>query len=306
MITGAASTNLRGRPWIHRPAQYEMSRTRRKIPALPSERLRRSLLRGARQLAEHGAEIAVRRHRPRGQTMQRKGEGDFVTAVDLSIERQLRREIRAGFPNHGILGEEGRPHRPEADFQWILDPIDGTSNFGRGLPTYAISVACFYRGYPLAVAMHCLPEAQSYLAAAGLGAWCGRQRLRMEPGRLDDGSILGLQWHRGPRELEYLPALTHSGTRIRNLGCTVSQLCAVAAGRLDGNVQEQGKIWDFAAAGLLVIEAGGRFTDWTGRDIFPLRDLDPEAHHPSLAAAPRVHRQLVRILAPHSDAAALP
>ncbi len=229
--------------------------------------------------------------------MKRKAVGDFVTTVDLAIEKLLRREILAEWPDHGVLGEELPPVNVGADFVWILDPIDGTSNFGRGLPIYAVSVACLHAGRPVAAAVHCLPEDRTCHAALGLGARRGRQVLELgRRGGLDDAAILGLQWHRTSRELPYLPGLIATGARVRNFGSTVAQLCDVAAGRLDANVQEQGKIWDFAAAALLVTEAGGRFTSWDGADIFPLDELDGERHYPSIAAHPRVHRTLCRIL----------
>ena len=123
---------------------------------------------------------------------------------------------------------------------------------------------------------------------------------------MNDSAILGVQWHRGARELPYLGGLLSTGTRIRNLGCTVVQLCDVATGRLDGNVQEQGRLWDFAAAALLVTEAGGRFTSWTGHDIFPLANLGSVGHLPSVAAHPSIHGQLCELLGPWQDRVAAP
>lgn len=229
--------------------------------------------------------------------MRRKGVGDFVTAIDLDAELAMRECILAAHPDHGVLGEERPAQRLDAELVWILDPIDGTSNFGRGLPVFATSVACLRGGQPLAAAVHCFPEDRIYSAALGLGAHCGRRPLGMPAvQRLDDASILGAQWHRGKRRLEFVSKLATTGARLRNMGCTVSQLCDVAVGRMDGNVQEQGKLWDFAAAGLIVCEAGGAFTDWLGKPIFPLRDYDPDRHYPSLAGSPAVVRRLTRVL----------
>lgn len=235
--------------------------------------------------------------------MEEKGIGDFVTEVDLATEKRIRRGLREAHPDHGILGEEFPAHQIDAPLVWILDPIDGTSNFGTGLPIFAVSIACFYRGSPVAAAVHCFPEDVTYRAGLGLGAHRGRQRLDFahgtgRQGRLGPQSMLGLQWHRGPRKLGYLDKVVATGTRIRNLGSTVAQLADVAAGRLDGNVQEQGKIWDYAAAALIVTEAGGLFTDWRGKPIFPLADYDGDRHTGSIAARPVVHRQLVAILGP--------
>ena len=230
----------------------------------------------------------------------RKGEGDFVTSVDLAAERRLRRELLRAFPDHGFVGEESAAVGVDRPFVWICDPIDGTSNYANGLPTYAVAAACLHRGRPIVAAMACAPEGEVFTAAHGLGAFCGRRRLRIPRLRVDDAAIVGLQWHRGPRDLAYLPDLLATGTRIRNLGCTVAQYCAVAAGRLTANVQEQGKVWDFVAAALVVLEAGGRVTDWQGRAIFPLRSIEAERHYPTLVAGPQPHRQLLPALREHA------
>ena len=160
----------------------------------------------------------------------------------------------------------------------------------------AVSVACLHRLQPVAAAVYCFPEGALYSAAKGLGAFRGRQRLSPPKTHLDDSAILGVQWIRGVRRLAFLPRLLETGARIRNHGCTVAQLCDVAMGRLDANLQEQGKIWDVAAAGLIAEEAGARFTDWRGRPIFPFPSLQADLDHPSLAAMPGVHRRLVRLL----------
>lgn len=268
----------------------------------PSPNQVRAILKTARQLAEQIGTFVKGKHRGSGQRMQSKGRGDFVTAIDLAAERKLRRLLAEAHPEHAILGEELPPHQAGAEYTWILDPIDGTSNFGRGLPIYAVSVACMHGAAPLAAAVHCLPEAVTYSAGRDLGSFRGRRRLRITRSRLTNASILGVQWHRGKNPLRYLASLTATGSRVRNLGCTVAQLCDVAAGRLDGNIQEQGKIWDFAAAALIVTEAGGRFTDWRGRPIFPT-DFDPDRHHPSIAAPPGVHGRLCKLLGPwHKEA----
>ncbi len=237
-----------------------------------------------------------RQHLPMGQQLQTKGEGDFVTAVDIASEEQLQKLLLQAYPEHGFLGEEHAPVRPQAEFLWVVDPIDGTSNYGRGLGIYAVSVACLYQGHPLVAAIYSLPEGALYSAALGLGAWRQEQALRMPAGHLDASSVIGLQWLRGANSLPFLPALLATGTRIRNMGCTVTQCCDLAAGRLDANIQEQGKLWDFAAVALVVTEAGGLFSDWSGGPIFPIQPEHAGDNHPSLAASPAIHQQLQQIL----------
>ena len=255
----------------------------------------RSLLATARAAVRDTGDL-VRRASVRPPELRRKGPGDFFTAVDLRIEARLRRILAAAHPGHGFLGEETGATDAGADFVWIVDPIDGTNNFGRGLRCHAVAVACLHRGRPVAAAMSCQPEDQIYSAARGLGAFRGRRRIRLQPRRLDDGSIIGCQWHQASRSLDFVAALVATGARLRNFGCTVVHLCDLVMGRLDANVQQQGKIWDIAAPGLLVLEAGGRFTSWDGSPVFPA-DLDGAVHHPTLAAAPAIHRKLRTALA---------
>jgi myo-inositol-1(or 4)-monophosphatase len=237
---------------------------------------------------------ALRRGR-RALRVRRKGEGDFVTDADRSIEMQLRRRLTKALPQAGFLGEEGRASGLDRELLWVVDPIDGTSNFARGLPHHAIAVALLHRSRPIVATCWCSPDGLLYEAVAGGGARCEGRRLSMPRGRWDDGAIVGCQWFRGQQDLRFLARLQRDGARVRTFGCSVAQLVDVACGRLDGNVQQQGMIWDLAAPGLLVEEAGGMITDWSGRPLFPFRSL--EGHVPTVAAHPAVHRRLLRRIA---------
>ena len=259
-------------------------------------RLARQLRAGVRdEVRAIAGTLAQAQRRIKPANVHRKGVGDFVTDFDVRAERRLERRLTALLPTAGFLGEESDPSALERDWIWVVDPIDGTSNFSRGLPHFAVSVALLWRGQPYLACIHCAPEEAVYEAIHGAGAWRNGRRLRMPAGRLDDGAIVGCQWFRGQQDLGFLAQLQQRGARIRTLGSTVTQLADVASGRLDGNVQEQGRIWDIAAAGLVVVEAGGRFSDWRGEAVFPFRDLQI-GHTATVAAPPRVHRGLLRLL----------
>ncbi|MBL8724556.1 MAG: inositol monophosphatase [Planctomycetes bacterium] len=247
-------------------------------------------------VAAIAAQLLPAQRRLRARDVVRKGVGDFVTPVDLRSERRLRAALRRALPEAGFLGEETDPADLGRDWLWVVDPIDGTSNFAHGLPHFAVSVALLHCGDPVLAILHAFPENASYLAMRGNGARRNGRALRMPKGRCDDGAILGCQWFRGQQDLRFLAALQRDGGRIRTLGSSVTQLLDVAVGRLDANVQEQGRVWDIAAAGLVVEEAGGRFTDWQGRRVLPFADLAVE-HTPTLAAHPTVHRRLQGLLA---------
>lgn len=273
-----------------------MSVRRSRSPEPLASSLRRPTIALVRAAAER---IARAQGRLRPADVRRKGVGDFVTRVDLQCERQLRRDLLALLPDSGFLGEESAPTELQRDWLWVVDPIDGTSNYARGLAYHAVSVALLWRGQPMLAVVHCAPEQAVYCAVHGRGAERNGRRIRIPPTRLDDGAIVGCQWHRGQQHLKFLARLQARGNRIRTFGCTVTQLADVAMGRLDGNVQEQGRSWDIAAAGLLVVEAGGRFTTWMGEPVFPLANL-AIGHTPTVAAGPQVHRALLGLLKGHA------
>lgn len=250
------------------------------------------------RVVQRCGELASRRQaRVRPADIRRKAVGDFVTAVDLQCERRLRSDLRALLPEAGFLGEESPPTGLDNDLLWVVDPIDGTSNFARKLPQYAVSAALLLRGQPLLGVVFCQPEGATYAALHRGGVLRGRARLKPPRARFDDSAIVGCQWFRGEADMAFLQALQARGARIRTFGSTVVQLCDAAMGRLDANVQQQGRVWDFAAAGLIAQEAGLRFTDWSGRAVFPIKSLEVE-HTATAAARPAVHRKVLQALRP--------
>jgi myo-inositol-1(or 4)-monophosphatase len=259
-----------------------------------------SLLRIAREVVADAAEVLARKKRPA--RVLAKGTGDFVTEVDVLIERRIARALERRAADHNFLGEETGLVDRGAPWTWVCDPVDGTMNFIRGLPAHAVALACLGEDlHPVAAAVCIFPERRLYSAGRALGAFAGSRRLSAGRGSYDVGSVIGVQWLRGATELPYLCSLLASGARIRNLGCSVAQICGVAAGALDANVQEQGKIWDVAAPGLIAVEAGAEFTDWRGRPVFPFPDLSGTTHYPSVAALSAAHPKVLRALRQAAD-----
>ncbi|MGK0299473.1 MAG: myo-inositol-1(or 4)-monophosphatase [Planctomycetota bacterium] len=267
-----------------------------KLAAKQAQRLRAQLSVVVKEIAD---QVARAQSRLRPSDVQRKAVGDFVTAIDVRSEKRLRRDLLRMLPEAGFLGEESDATAIDNDWLWVVDPIDGTSNFSRGLPHFAVSVALLFRGQPVLAAIHCAPDGGLFTAVYGTGCWRNNRRIMAPTGRFDDGAILGCQWFRGQKEMGFLPQLQSKGARIRTLGSTVTQLADVVMGRLDGNVQQQGRLWDFAAAGLVAVEAGVKFTDWTGKAVFPVKDLRVE-HTATIAATPAVHRRITQLLRPYA------
>ncbi len=226
-----------------------------------------------------------------------KAVGDPVTALDLEAEQSLRAAITDAWPTHGFVGEETGAVGLDREYVWVVDPIDGTANFAADLTPWGVAVACLAHGTPVAAAVFTAPRGTTTVAATGRGARVDGERIHLRDGaRLGVDSLIGTQWFRGATELPFLPRLLSTGARIRVLGSTVAQMCDVAAGRLHANVQAQGRLWDIAAPALIVIEAGGEVTDWRGHPLFPRPTLALEGHHPTIAGAPSIVRQVARLL----------
>lgn len=226
---------------------------------------------------------------------RRKGPGDFVTSVDERCESLMRRTLLRGLPDAGFVGEEGGAEDADRELCWVVDPIDGTSNYARGLPQWAVAAALMIDGVPAVAAIWSEPESALYTAVRGEGALRNGAPLPRPKPRWDDGSVIGCQWQPGKANLELLASLQKNGARVRTYGSTIVQMLDVACGRLDANVQQQGRPWDLAAASLVLEELGATVTSWKGDALFPVPDL-ASGHHTSLAAMPGVHRKLLPIL----------
>ncbi len=163
-----------------------------------------------------------------------KADDSMVTEADVAIQSWLEDEIAAAFPSDGILGEEGLTKsrlRPGAAFVWVIDPVDGTNNFGRGIPGFAISVGVLREGMPFAGAVYDPVSSQLFTACVGHGAWLNGRRLSVEPAVLSSRSLFSI---RSPFS-DDVPGHVHEWLtryRLRRFGSTALQLCYVAAGAL--------------------------------------------------------------------------
>jgi myo-inositol-1(or 4)-monophosphatase len=202
-----------------------------------------------------------------------KGRHDFVTDVDRAAEQIIADILLAGEPGSCILGEELSPDAAEGDgLLWVVDPLDGTTNFLHGLPWYAVSIAAAVDGVLEAGVVINVPAAERFEARRGGGAWRGRQRLTVSA--IDDPAFAligtGFPFKDVSTLGEYAAqfARVAAGTSgIRRPGAAALDLVDVAAGRFEGFWEQRLAAWDIAAGTLLVREAGGRVTDFDGREI---------------------------------------
>lgn len=191
-----------------------------------------------------------------------KGPSDLVSYVDRTAEQMLRRQFESLLPGAGFLGEEGGGHDLEAEWRWIVDPLDGTTNFIHDVPAYCISVALQHRGETLFGVIHDVAHQEVFWAVKGLGAYLGQRRIHVSIVHTLDGALLGTGFPTAnfDQANDYLAAIQEFLAMchgIRRFGSAALDLAYVACGRLDGFFEIGLKPWDVAAGALLVLEAGG-------------------------------------------------
>jgi len=192
-----------------------------------------------------------------------KGPGDFVTRADREAERILKEELMAGRPNYGWLGEEtGETEGTDPTRRWIVDPLDGTTNFLHGLPHWAVSVALEHKGEIIAGVVFDAAKSELFYAEKGLGAYMNDTRLRVSGRSRMIESIFATGVPFGgrpalPATLQDLARLMPVCAGVRRWGAAALDLAYVAAGRYDGYWERGLHPWDLAAGSLLVREAGG-------------------------------------------------
>ncbi|MEY2790431.1 MAG: Inositol-monophosphatase [Pseudomonadota bacterium] len=232
--------------------------------------------------------------------VSKKMENDFVTEVDQASENTIIETLLNAYPDHGILAEEsGRTHgNPDAEHVWIIDPLDGTTNFIHGFPFYCVSIALQSRGRVEQAVVYEPTRNDLFTSTRGRGAFLNDRRLRVSKRiRLKECLIsTGFPFRDGDDFNAYLSMMSQVMTRtagLRRPGAAALDLAYVAAGFSDGFFETGLHPWDMAAGALLVTEAGGLVGNFTGEaDFLQQREC--------LAANPKIYGQLVTLLQPYS------
>jgi myo-inositol-1(or 4)-monophosphatase len=262
------------------------------------------ILRVAEQAARAGGEVLCEQFRRASLEVRAKGQHDFVTSADHASEAAILSVIRRAFPDHAVLAEErGRAGAAGSDFEWVIDPLDGTNNFLQGLPIFCVSVACRRAGEPLAGVVLDPVGDNLFAGTRGGGArWNGRpMRISSRPHL--EGAFLatGYPFRAGSALDLYLTVFREVFLRtraIRRCGAAALDLAYTAAGVYDGFFEFRLSPWDIAAGVLLIQEAGGSVSDLDGGE----RYLESGN---VLAGSPGVWRELRQAVAPHADEATL-
>jgi myo-inositol-1(or 4)-monophosphatase len=201
-----------------------------------------------------------------------KGEVDFVTEVDKEAERVIREELLGTFPTHGMLAEEGGELAGEGDARWIVDPLDGTTNYAHGLPIFCVSVALERAAEEVVLGVVYDPmREETFVAERGRGAKLNGRPISVsesdEPIRALIATDFPYDRERMPETLEFFGRFSALSRGMRRLGAAALDLCYVAAGRLDGYYMRGVRPWDLAAGSLILREAGGKLTDYRGDEL---------------------------------------
>jgi myo-inositol-1(or 4)-monophosphatase len=252
------------------------------------------LVKVAEGAAARAAEYIRSARPPRAEDWTEKGRHDFVTEVDRACETMIADALTRGVPGSQVVGEEFTPQLATGDVVWIVDPLDGTTNFLHGYPQYAVSIGCAVRGDLCAGVVHDVARDVVYRAATGEGAWVGDQRLAVstivEPKRALVGTGFPFK-QEGLIEpyVRQFAAVMESTSGIRRAGAAALDLADVAAGRFDVFWELSLAPWDIAAGVVLVREAGGRVTRLDGSE-------DVLGHGAIVAGNPTLHAWLIELL----------
>ncbi len=232
-------------------------------------------------------------------TVQRKQENDYVSEVDRAAEQEIIDVLLNAYPNHAILAEESGA-KGESEFQWIIDPLDGTTNYLHGFQQYGVSIALMHKGIITQAVIFDPARNDLFTASRGHGAYLNDHRLRVSKRIYLKDALIGTGFpYRDFSNLDAYMAIfkemLQKTSGVRRPGAACLDLAYVAAGRLDGFWEFGLNPWDIAAGVLLVQEAGGLVGDFRGEQNY-LQSGD------TLAGNPKIFGQLLQLIAPHLPA----
>ena len=227
-------------------------------------------------------------------TVNTKSPNDFVTEVDRLAEKAIIEVLSDAFPGHGILAEESGESGPESEFNWIIDPLDGTTNFIHGFPQYAVSIAQTKNGVLEHAVVYDPNTNELFTASRGSGAFLNDRRMRVSRRTRLGDSLIGTgfpyrQFEHVDAYLAMLKELAQKTAGIRRPGAAALDLAYVACGRLDGFWEIGLAPWDMAAGTLLIQEAGGLVSDLSGENGYM-------SSGNMVAGTPKVFAQLLPII----------
>jgi myo-inositol-1(or 4)-monophosphatase len=248
-------------------------------------------IRAAREAGE-----LLRTHLGRSIEVSHKGPINLVTEVDLASEQLIRDLIANHFPRHAILAEECGAEGPlDADYRWVIDPLDGTTNYAHGYPCFCVSIGLEHQGQAVLGVVYDPTRDELFVAERGGGAWLNNRRIHVSStATLDRGLLVtGFPYdisRTAFTNLDHFRNFCLAAQAVRRDGSAALDLCYVACGRFDGFWELALHPWDTVAAGLVLVEAGGRISDFGGAAFDPYR---PQC----VASNGLIHDEMLGVLA---------
>lgn len=227
-------------------------------------------------------------------TISYKGQVDLVTAYDQKSEEIIFEELNRHFPDFSFMAEEVINRDNKSDYCWVVDPLDGTTNFAHGLPIFCVSVALTFRGEVVAGVVFDPTRQEMFMAGQGGGAFLNGRPIRVSRTEELDKSLLATGFPYDVRtspnnNLDHFSRFAVRAQAVRRCGSAALDLCYVACGRFDGFWEMKLKPWDLAAGSLIVREAGGITTDFQGQP-FTLR------HSDIVASNGLIHKEMLDVI----------
>lgn len=229
--------------------------------------------------------------------IEEKSKHDFVSEADLQAEKIIINTIKTAYPKHSILAEESGSHDADNDYQWLIDPLDGTFNFIHGIPHFCVSIALAIKGKVEHGVIFDPIRQELFTATRGRGAYLNDKRIRASAQRQFSDAVIATNIPHAKSAKAYQEYLQVFGTclsscaRMRHAGSAALDLAYVAAGRFDGYWAHGLRSWDIAAGSLLVFEAGGLLCDFSGEEKYLTSGN-------IIAATPKILKGLMQTLAP--------
>ncbi|MFO7889138.1 MAG: inositol monophosphatase family protein [bacterium] len=252
------------------------------------------MLKTAQNAAKIGGDILRKEFRKlKGSQIDVKGKGDYVTELDYRSEHEIISIIKKKFPDHAIMAEESDEQKTESGYQWIIDPLDGTANYIQGIPVYAVSIGIAVKGMISIGVIYCPETEEMFWTEKGQGAYLNGNSIRVSEKKKMEDVILatGFPFRNKINLNTYLQSfkkLFLQSAGIRRMGAAAVDLAFTACGILDGFWEISLKPWDMAAGSLLIKEAGGKVTDFQGKQNYM------ESGN-IVAGSPFVHRKIVEV-----------
>lgn len=243
--------------------------------------------------AKEAAEIIRTHNRNQSFDVGFKGKNDLVTDADLASEKKILSLIRDAFPDDEVLAEETEQASSISDDRtWMIDPIDGTTNFAHGYPVYCVSIGMWINKEPKVGVVLEVNSNDLFTATSGNGAFLNEQPISVSGLKDPAGSLIGTGFPYNDLSIlssymRYFEWLLHNTQGVRRSGSAAYDLCCVAAGWFDGFYEYGLNPWDVGAASLIVLEAGGKVSDWEGGDHWLLGKR-------MVAGSPEIHDFLLR------------